>query len=454
VNQAMHIMSTDLSNSSGPRGQTPVTHKSLVLHGWRLHHRLTRRANQLLGRATVLVVGYATAMVLSTLLAICSIYLRTQKDQYGGDVMYNATVPVEERVIIMQFSLADESQVLRIMILALPMAAGIILAALSHFQVQQKWSAIRMAACRTESEIYMLLGSVGPYHGSMLTTQKRFMGRLTELLKNLSTCGCNEDVVEGADDSWPRENDELEQHINQHVYGIPPMGCAVRCLRRGVEVLHFISPCCDRNNVEGESIDPIAPLNADSYMQVRVQPLRRYYSKWGTRILITRRILLGLLVICLSLCSGLSAFDFSVCVPTTLAVAAFFASLIQWLVPAHLLTAVNCASTTLTNLDLRWKGTEFVQNLATSSRARLIKTTEKVNWGVCASLTGAFIVSYGFDPDDDDEFKDKPFLQTMSRSETRGLNSRGTSRESSGRSTPNPYGRSRSHSGMMTPLAH
>jgi hypothetical protein len=366
-------------------------------------------------------------------------------------------MPVEEQVIVMQFSLADESHVLRILILALPMVAGILLALLSHLQVQHKWSSVRMAACKTESEIYMLLGNVGPYSGSSgrVTTHKKFMGRLTELLKSLTMSGCNEEVVDGVDDSWPRDNGELEQHINHHVYGIPPMSCVLRLLFCCLEVLHVISPCCsfDGNNADSDSIDPIAPLTADSYMQVRVQQLRRYYSKWGTRILITRICLLGMLVICLSLCSGLSAFGFSVCVPTTLAVAAFFATVIQWLVPAHLLTAVNCASTTLTNLDLRWKGTDFVQSQAISSRTRLIQTTEKVNWAVCASLTGAFTVSYGFDLDENDQFQEEAYsMRTMSRSETRL--SRSTSRASSGRNTPNPYGRSfsRSHSGMMTPL--
>jgi len=453
VNQAMHVLNTDLG-SSGPRGQTTVTQRSLVLHGWRLHYRLSRRAAQLRIRATALVVGSATAMVLSTILAICSISLQTQKEEYGEDVVYNTSVPVENQVVVMQFSLADESRVLRILILALPMVAGILTGLLGQLQVQQKWSAVRMAACRTESEIYMLLGGIGPYHGSTLTTHKKFMTRLMGLLKLLSMSGCNEEVVDGVDDGWPQANGELEQHINEHVYGIPPVSCGVRFLRCCGEVLHLISPCCSPfpNNLEADSIDPIATLIADSYMQVRVQPLRRYYSKWGTRILITRIILHGLLVICLSLCSGLSAFGFTVLVPTMLAVAAFFATVIQWLVPAHLLTALNCASTTLTNLDLRWKGTEFVQNLAQSSRTGLIQTTEKVNWAVCASLTGAFTVSYGFDLDENDEFQDDPFLRTTSRSETRGLNSRTTSRTTSGMNTPNPYSRSRTHSGMMTPL--
>mmetsp|Transcript_3508 Transcript_3508/g.6715 ORF Transcript_3508/g.6715 Transcript_3508/m.6715 type:complete len:949 (+) Transcript_3508:52-2898(+) len=453
VKQAIHVMNIDFSNSSSARGHATVTQRSLVLHGWRLHHRLMLRANQLRGQVILLVVGYATAMVLSTILAICSIYLQTQQERYGKDAMYNASVPVNEEVIVMRFSLGDESKFLRLLILALPMAVGIFIALLSHLQVQQKWSAVRMAACKTESEIYMLLGSVGPYSGGASTMHKKFMRRLTELLKYLSMSGFNEEVVDGAIDAhWPEDNGELEQYINQYVYGIPPMSCAFRCLLCCGEALRLISPCCscNGNDVEADAIDPIAPLTTDSYMQVRVQPLRRYYSKQGAQIMLTRLVLLGFLVACLSLCSGLSAFGFSVCVPTTLAVAAFFTTVIQWMVPAHVLNALNCANNTLTNLDLRWKGTEAFQNNAMSSKTRLIQTTEKVNWAVCATLTGAFTLSDDFDANDNDE---DPLSRDLSRHSTSNskLTPRSTSRTGSGRTTPNYYGRSRCQSGNITP---
>ena len=99
----------------------------------------------------------------------------------------------------------------------------------SHFQVSQKWGSVHRGASQLVSEIYRFLGSVGPYPMSFTGngSQKRFARRLQDLVRHLPRVGVQEeDFMDGEaeDDGFPEDNEALEAHANQYLYGAQPRG--------------------------------------------------------------------------------------------------------------------------------------------------------------------------------------------------------------------------------------
>lgn len=176
-------------------------------------------------------------------------------------------------------------------------------------------------------------------------------------------------------------------------------------------------------------------------MEIRVLPLRKYYSEWVRTISSIRTTLHILLVLFLSVGSGLGAFGFSLWMPIPLAMATLVTTLIHWLVPSEMLIAVNNAMTTLNNLDLRWKGSDVMENRLDATRSHLIQTTEKLWWAVATTYTGSSLI-----PEElEDEVYDSLRSPRTSPEAKKELYSRGSSRATSGVNTP--FGRS----GTITP---
>jgi len=151
-----------------------------------------------------------------------------------------------------------------------------------------------------------------------------------------------------------------------------------------------------------ESKDMASPVSAESYMEVRVQPLRKYYSVWHHRLSTTRNVLHFFIVVTLSVGSALGASGLSMWIPTSLAVATCFSTLINWLAPSEMLATVNQASTTLKDLDLRWKGTDIVENNREGTKTGLIQLTEKIAWAVASTYSGASMALSDLDDEEDD----------------------------------------------------
>jgi len=194
-----------------------------------------------------------------------------------------------------------------------------------------------------------------------------------------------------------------------------------------------------------ESKDMAAPVSAESYMEVRVQPLRKYYSTLHQRLITTRNVLHFLTVLTLAVGSGLGASGLSMWIPTTLAIATFCSTLINWLAPSEMIAAVSQASTTLKDVDLRWKGMDIMENQREGTKTVLIQLTEKIAWAVASTYSGASMALSDLDDGDDDLLQ--PHSSRGSR-EQRLLISRSNPRANSGYCTP--YSRT----GSITPYAY
>lgn len=449
ISQAAHVLSRNPFLSR--EANTTVVFRSLVMKAWRLHRKLVRKAQDLRTLATVLTVSIAVVMLLCTALATCAAIIRLERgDPASEDLLYNVTAPVKNQMIVVSFNLSDELGLIKLALLALPMIAGLLIALQGHFQVAQKWAIVHMAASETVSEIYWFLGSVGPYAGSSSMAQRRFVSRLQDTVKNLSQAGYDDDMVgdDSAEDGFPQDSDELEQHVGQSLYGIQPMNCARRRLQECAATMVQCSPCCGWTSLlmdAQESKDMAAPVSAESYMEVRVQPLRKYYSAMHQRLMSVRNVLHFLLVLTLAVGSALGASGLSMWIPTALAIATFFNTLINWLAPSEMLAAVNQASTTLKDLDLRWKGTDIMENQREGTKTGLIQLTEKIAWAVASTYSGASMALGDLEDMDDDHMQS----HTSRGSREVALSiSRSNSRANSGYCTP--YSRT----GSMTPFTY
>jgi len=407
MSQTVHLMSRSLFVAR--ETNTTVAYRSLVMKAWRLHRKLVRKAQDLRTLATVLTISTAVVMLLCTALATCAaaIRLQTQRDPTESeDLLYNVSAPVDNRMVVISFNVSDELGLIKLSLLAFPMIAGLLITLQSHFQVSQKWAIVHMAASETVSEIYWFLGSVGPYAGSSSKAQRRFVSRLQDTVKNLSQAGYDDDMIgDDSENGFPQDNDDLEQHIGQYLYGIQPMNCLRRRIQECVSTMVQCSPCCGWTSLlmdSQESKDMASPVSAESYMEVRVQPLRKYYSVWHHRLSTTRNVLHFFIVVTLSVGSALGASGLSMWIPTSLAVATCFGTLINWLAPSEMLSTVNQASTTLKDLDLRWKGTDIVENNREGTKTGLIQLTEKIAWAVASTYSGASMALSDLDDEEDD----------------------------------------------------
>jgi hypothetical protein len=460
-NDLLSIMS---SHRSGLReADSTVFHKSLVLKGWRLHRRLSRRAKQLRNQGTALVIGISLVMIMSTCLAVLLVCAHIEKSQARiKELAYNLTLPDGGDSFEVTFTMSDTLQSLHIMMLVFPIIAGLLHTLQGHLQLAQKWSGMHMASNQVVSEIHRFLVGVVPYKLNTSENQKRFVSRLQELVKNLSLYGVREDdLMEesvSASDMFPQNAEALDQHVKQYVYNMQPEGL---CNRRFRDIMTSFGRCFGASWTEllldaHESRDLTAPLTAEKYMEMRVLPLRKCYYDHMHKMHKVRVSLYVVLALSLSAGAAFGASGFSLWIPVALSLATFATTMMQWLVPSENVAAVQSAMTTLNNLDLRWQGSDIKEHRTEATRHRLVNTTERLAWAVESSFTGCA----SFPELDQEEEVNKastPDIHSSRRgswspmSKHESMSRRSWSRNSSSRASPQvmtPYGRT----GSMTPL--
>jgi len=435
-----------------------AVHRSLVTKSWRLHRRLAERAKQLRGLVAMLTASIGIVMVVATTLAVCSVAIRLkEKEVHYRNVDYNISAPVKNDIVEFSFSIHEVSLLLRFSLLALPISVGLMTTLQSHFQIGHKWASVHMAADETVSDIYRYLAGVRPYNQSQAMNQRRFMRRLETMVKHLSFAGINEDdliAVAGSleDDLFPQDGRALENHVSEYLYGIrktrlcgwlPDCQCfssLMSSCRHGHDKYSWSVLLME----DQEPRDIFAPITADIYMEIRVAALRRYYGEWVRRLNSTRAVLHTVLVVSLCIGAGLGASKCSLWIPVALALATFSSSVINWLAPPEMVSAVCSAMTTLNNLDLRWQGSGIRDRSSTRTKEHLICITERL-WCAVASTYSGFSMT----PEEvDEELFDERMLVKSSRVDTRSSGaSRSVSRSAS--IVVTPYGRS----GTTTPYA-
>merc|ERR1711971_1312437 len=93
MSQTVHVMSRNLYASK--EMNATVAFRSLVMKAWRLHRKLVRTAQDLRTVATVLNIGIAVVMLLSTVLVTCAVAIRLQREHVPAseDLYYNVSAP-------------------------------------------------------------------------------------------------------------------------------------------------------------------------------------------------------------------------------------------------------------------------------------------------------------------------------------------------------------------------
>jgi hypothetical protein len=295
-----------------------------------------------------------------------------------------------------------------------------------------------MASSRIVLEVYKFLGSVGPYTGGPTVRQRIFSRRLRDMVKHLFASRLLEDELEGSlhNSAEPfSDPDALTQHVQTTLYGIRPPCWLWKqmqsCLRHqstscGWAELLLQSP---------ETVDMTAPISAEEYMERRVMPLRKYYTRWVHSLSRLRMMLHVALLFALLSCIILGAGGYSACIPVTLTSAILVIMLSHWVTPPEVVTAINAALATLNSLDLRWQGSDQRENISDATRDSLVCTTEETALAVARAYSRASMLpDAGMDDDgpseneDDDEDLDE-YTQPISVSmpnfvaETRSDNS-------------------------------
>lgn len=255
-----------------------ATHHSLVLRAWRLHFKLARKERQLLRLATASTVAIGVAILLSTFLAVFMVHLHLQKD-------VTAYLPQMNVEII--FTPLETMCFMSICALVLPISAGILVALQSYFKLPQKWASVHMTSSHIVSEIYKFLGNVGPYMGDVAASQRRFEFGLRDVMDHLSSCGIREgNLLRGddeADDLFKLEPGVLQEQINHSLYGVRPPGWLCRKAKLHAAFLRGLGADWPWTSllVQGHEIrDSTALLTTESYVEMRMTPLRRYYREW------------------------------------------------------------------------------------------------------------------------------------------------------------------------------
>jgi len=416
---------------------------SLVVQGWRLHRRLARAAQQLYLRSVALLVAVALALFAGIALSVCvvSLGLDLPPERLKGPEEISAPLPRAELKI--SYTPQDVA-LLRVALLALPVLAGLLAALQGWLKSTQRWGIAQTCASRVVAEIYQFRGGVGQYCDSPSVNQQRFLKRLQDVGKQLAQGGVREDDLPGGADAYaegfPKDMEELQQHINRHLYGVSPPGW----LRRKARDLATIFGACKWSALllEGqEARDLTAPLTAEVYMETRLEPLKQHYLE---RVHSLTRLATGLhvtLLVCLGIAALLGAAGLALWVPVPLALATLVATLARCLAAPEHIAIVSDALMSLDRLDRRWQESNIREHRSEATRSRLIISTERAAQAVAAVCSCA-----AFTPDEEEEEETEEAKQVAARTKSRER-MRPISLSAAASSTP-----SQTLSGSTTPL--
>jgi len=387
-------------------------HWKLVLRAWRLHRGFTKQALRLRSLANALVLATSSTLVLSTVIAVCLVVVRLVEAKMPWDArVYNAGLPQNDFSRDMRYtaynvtvdvyiawSVSEELQALRLLMLFLP---GIFLTLQGCLQPGQKWTAHYMAACQTVAQIHCFLSSTGMYRERSKLKSKRLMHQLLETSRNVSGSRYHSDLhdeqsMESLDDTFPVDRADLEQHVNQHLYGMQTRSWFQTCLQACVMKV-WRCPCCNWTALlmdTHKERDFAAVTSAELYLDLRVLPLRNHYNKWLKSLMFWRVILVISSALCLVFTAMLGAVGgkLSVWIPVVLSLAAAIMNVTSWFTPSSLISALQNAITTLSDLELRYNGSARGETFLKSTKNRLVLTTERLSLSVSATYAGSPVI--------------------------------------------------------------
>jgi len=367
------------SSSAGYTPNSSAVSRALALGAWRLHLRIVKSATRLKRRSNATYVVVAILIFLAVALAICVVALGIEKAQVRNVGFEEIDAALPHATLHIKYTTVDLC-VLRVILLLLPIAAGLLAAVESRSQTPQRWAGAHSSASRVVAEIYQFLSSAGPYNLGPVGNQKRFSRRLAAAERQLANL--ERDLMqyeEAISEGWPKDNGELQDHINQHLYGISPPGSCYKRLRNCTAGLL----CCRSNwpwtamMLAGEEPrDLSSPLTAEMYMEMRTVPLRRCYSKRADSLARCSFLLQSLTLLSLLIVSVLGMCGLSLWIPIPLSLASLLMTLARWFSSPDTLAAVQSGLRMLDDLCISWQEMGVKEHRAEATRQRLVCTIE------------------------------------------------------------------------------
>ncbi|CAK0802333.1 unnamed protein product [Prorocentrum cordatum] len=394
---AICCVTSMLCSSMSAKEASPA-HRGLVLQGWRLHHRLTRRADTQRRLATLLAVATSVILLASICVAVALIDgqlegVRLDEGRLEQSLEVDGGLGSgEEEPLGSWLRLA-----LSVAAAALPLLAGALVRLHGRLRPVQEAARAQLAAAQVVAEIYFFLGGTcRAAEPDQADHARRLARRLREIsgeaLAGLADGGDDDD---GPAPDFAADPGALRRHVSLSLYGVSERGG--RCS----QLLACLGGGDPRDDLAQGGADPLLPVSVESYVSTRMAPLAKRYSRWA-RAMNASRTHLGLLVFLL-LCGAtvLGAMGLVVVIPPTLGLASCIATLQARLAPAASVSAVNYALSALTNLDLHWHGLSVAERSSEDTKHRLVSSTEQIALAVAMAVTQ--IPDLG---DDDDEDQD------------------------------------------------
>ncbi|CAK0866108.1 unnamed protein product, partial [Prorocentrum cordatum] len=182
--------------------------------GWQLHAKLLcsgRRLRLLAGSAELFAALMLSASALFSVLVIHQELQRMllKEDMLLGYLQHAGGAACQGEAC---FS-SSVAFAIRCGMLACPMAAGVAMTLLSHFQLAQKWGHVNLASHQVVAEIYQFLAGVGQSEDPSMD-RKRFLHRLQSIVKDLSLAHSEDDhALSGSSaDGFLSDPRELQRH--------------------------------------------------------------------------------------------------------------------------------------------------------------------------------------------------------------------------------------------------
>lgn len=374
-----HLVSTFMSHQTGLKETNPRTvDHSLILKAWGVHSVLVRSERKLRRLVVLIEAPIVLALVSSICLAVAMV-----PNFFQEALSWN---PPEWLHRVCDMALVSS-----------PVTVALLAIVRNNVQVSKQWVEAHMACNKIVREIYLFLGSVGPYGRSgPVVNQKRFLYRLKKVVKGLSGPWLRgEDLGTQYEEDFRDDPEKLQDYVNRTLYGNWHRGpcCSCRCLRAIAGSCYLQFPWT-RLLLDEEPTDMAAPVTAESYMEIRMLPLRDRFSRMSWSLWRTRIFTNVVLVLLLAATMGMGAIGVPLLIPVVVCLAALLACLLYWVSPCDQEKALEEALQQINSFIERWQGPDIVENRTLATKVNFIVTTEQ-----CALRVARSVSPYGMLPE-------------------------------------------------------
>jgi hypothetical protein len=366
--------------------------RSIVVKAWGAHSRFHRAAARYWSLWIKLEVATSACVLGCTTLGVAVFNLKLrQNSEVPHRLPHHLDGPprMSDEVIV---------PIMQFLLVVLPLLGGALHLMMSHMGFCDKWRNADMVANQIIAEVHKFLGKVGQYSAHPSWSRHLFVQRLNELSTNWTLQGCSDDAeAEEQTDLFMKSPKALESHIVMALHSSPRQGAGGQTSQ--LQRLYSLC-CCPRgrprrgrlildHEKQGQSIDRTAPVNADTYLDLRLTPLIKHYQARARLLASCRRWLSLAVLILVSGTTALVGAGLALWVPVPMALAGFLGLLSRWLAPLQASSAIDSALGALSCLELRWHARTLPQQRLDAAREHLIDRTEAVALALVQSVSQA-----------------------------------------------------------------